>query len=194
MKKAKNVEIPLDRPLTYDEYKKLRKHAINSAIWNATHYNRNTFQIRDKLITKGYTTENVTFINKDGDQEDANIIDDTISHLINNSIIDDERLADDYVYNSAMAGKSISSIRTKMFQKMFPKEIIDNSIDKFLEEYDDTDSDALIRVAEKIVRVNSFKKLDQYKKKNKLIRMLVSKGFSFNEILDWINEHPEEMS
>lgn len=193
MKKAKIIEIPLDRPLTYDEYEKLSKHAINSAIWNVTHYSRNTFQIRDKLKNKGYTTENIAFINKDGNQEDTNIIDNTISHLINNNIIDDERLAEDYVYNSAMAGKSISSIRTKMMQRMFPMDIIDNSIDKFLEEYSDTDSEALIRAAEKIVRVNSFKKLDEYKKKNKLIRMLVSKGFSFNEVLDWISEHPEEM-
>ena len=32
MRKAKTVEVP-DRELTFDEFEKLRKHALNSATW-----------------------------------------------------------------------------------------------------------------------------------------------------------------
>lgn len=193
MKKAKTVEIPADGTLTYDEYKKLAKHAINSASWHAINYRRNSFQIREKLRFKGYRDEDVTYVTNDKKEVSTNIIEDTINFLIDDGMLDDERLAEDFVYSSLSNGKnSLTSVRNKMMLKLFPKDMIDQAINNYIETYDNnSDEEALNNAASKIVRSGSFYRLDSQKKNQKFVRTLVSKGFNLGDIINWKQDNEE---
>lgn len=194
MKKPKIIEIPTDRPLTFKEYEKLRKHAINSATWNVQNYSRNSWQIIDKLKNKGYPTEDVTYTDTDNNIHTSNLIDETLQKLIEDSILDDKQLAEDYVSSQAMSNKSLGSIRTKMMQRLYPRDIIDTAIDNYSEQNEDSDQEALDNAAERLTRNSSFSRLEPMKRKQKFIRQLASKGFSLDGIYQWINDHPEEMN
>lgn len=194
MKKARTVDIPVDRPLTFDEYTDLCKHAINSGIWNATKYNKNSWQIREKLLMKGYLDGSVYYIDTDGTEKQADIISDTLKHLIERDFLNDKDLAENFVYNSAMSGVSLLIIRQKMSMKLFPSYMIDEVVNNFTEKYGDTDSDGLAKAAEKLSRSSSFRKLDEIKKKQKFMRVLVSKGFSYSDIQCWMEDNLEELS
>lgn len=193
MKKAKTVEIPLDRALTEKEYDRLKKHAMNSAMWNATKYFRNSFEIRTKLRNKGFLEDDVTYIDREKKEHTVNIIDSTIEHLISEGVINDEQLANDMFYNSARSGKSIQATQTKMIKRRFPQELIEEAKENYLNENENPDNEALERLAERLVSSHSFQKLDKFKKREKLTRALVSKGISFYDVSDWINDNQEHM-
>ena len=193
MKQAKKVEIPTDRPLTFKEYEKLSKHAINSARWNIQNYSRNSWQVADKLRNKGYLKEDVTYIDSDGQICQSNIIDETLSKLVEEGTLDDDKLAKDYVESNSLSGKSLSSVRTKMMQRLYPRDLIDKTIEKFEEENEDSEQESFDYAAERLNRNSSFRRLEPIKRKQKFIRTLASKGFSLNLIYEWINSNPGEM-
>lgn len=190
MKKAKQVDFPQDRPLTFEEYNDLSKHAYNSALWYVTNYNKNSYQIRTKLYDKGYLKDEVPVVKND-EKTYHNIVEETITKLKDFSYINDESYVESAIYSGLRKGKSISSIRTKLFQTGLPKDLIDKGMEEFSEETQtEMEDDALDKAASKIVNSYSFTKItDPFKAKQKIVQSLATKGFPMGKIFEWIDEN-----
>lgn len=191
MKKAKTVEIPLNKTVDFKTYMQLNDHAYKSALFYVTTYNKNSYQIREKLIQKGYIEEDITVTYKDGNTETYNIIDDTLDKLTQQYLLDDYQYTVNVLQNGVDAGKSVQNLKSKLLQNKIPIEMINEALDSNDVELDE--AYGLDKLATKTTNSSSFQKLDKYKKQQKLVRTLVSKGFSMGEVYDWIKEHPDIM-
>lgn len=190
MKKAKRVDVPTDRPLDFDEYESLKKHAYNSALWYINNYGKNSYQIRTKLYDKGFLKTEIKVIH-DEKEFYSNIVEEVIEQLIDYSFINDEQYIDNAISSGLNKGKSLSAVKTKLFQTGLPKDLIDEGIERFEEKEDDNlEDEALDKAANKIVRSYAFTKIDDpFKAKQKIIQSLGTKGFQIGKILEWIDEN-----
>lgn len=117
-------------------------------------------------------------------------IDETIEHLQNNSILDDQKFALDWVANRTdFHPRSHMVLRMELRQKGISEEIIDIA----LEETSDDDSLALLAARKYMHRLAG---LNQLEFRKKLYGFLARKGFrfsSFNPIIPvvWNELHPE---
>lgn len=115
----------------------------------------------------------------------------TIDNVINVckelAFIDDQRFAEIYFTELQAKGYGPSRIRQQFFKKYIPKDIID----KILRENSNAENDLamLTQLAERKSKSLSREK-DPRKKREKLFRHLVSKGFSF----DLINQALDSLS
>lgn len=191
MKKARTVTIPDDRRVDFKTYTKLNDHAYKSALYYATTYNKNTYQIREKLYDKGYVQDEVIVVYKDGHEERYNIVDETIDKLVAQYISDDYQYTVDFLNNGISSGKSVQSLKTKLVMNKIPPDMISEAIESGDVETDD--SYGLDKQAHKIVNSSSFDKLDRFKRQQKLLRSLSSKGFSIPEIYEWMNDHSDDI-
>lgn len=189
MKKAKTVEIPENRTIDFETYIKLNDHAYKSSLFYVTTYNKNSYQIREKLIQKGYIQDTIIVQYKDGHTEEYNIIDDTLDKLKDQLILDDYQYVKSFLQNGLDSGKSLQSLKNKLFINKIPSEMIDQILDS--DEIRIDESYGLDKEASKIVRSSSFYKLDKYKKQQKLLRTLVNKGFKMDEVYAWINDNSD---
>lgn len=109
------------------------------------------------------------------DETDKNFI---VDFLQEEGFINDERYCRSYVKSKLNLKKwGINKIRISLFAKGINKEIIDNVISEI-----DKDS-----YKEELLNLLKNKKIDEddpYKRKAKLIRYAVSKGYSLNEVMD----------
>lgn len=190
MKTAKKVEIP-DEPITFEAYTKLIRHGHNSAQWYAMNYNRNSYQIREKLLQKGYPSDDVQYLKRDGSVTSGNLIDEIIQQVKDELIVDDEASLESIISNQYRAGKGLSVIKTKLYRAGYSKDEIERGLEEYDKHYDleEDNWDALCKSANKIVISSSYRKLDGFKAKQKLVRSLVSKGFNMSDIYSWINEN-----
>lgn len=192
MRQAKTVEIPEDRTITEEEYRKLSSHAYKSSVWYITTYNKNSYQTREKLLKKGYIKDSVIVLKNDSTQYEVNIIDEIIEKLFDYYILDDDAYVDSFIRNSLSRGIGLSSIRVKLLNNGIPQDMIE----RFFVDYEnDTRVDeALDKSAYKIINSSSFRKLDFFKRKEKIVRSLVSKGFALSDIFEWVEEHHGDIS
>ena len=109
------------------------------------------------------------------DETDKNFI---VDFLQEEGFINDERYCRSYVKSKLNLKKwGINKIRISLFAKGINKEIIDNVISEI-----DKDS-----YKEELLNLLKNKKIDEddpYKRKAKLIRYAVSKGYSLNEVME----------
>lgn len=193
MKKAKLVEVPLDRSLTLIEYAKLSKQAMNSAKWHAEKYQRNSHMIKFKLRSKGFPDHDITYIDKEKQEQTANFIEDTIKQLCKTGALDNDKFADDYVNSSVNSGYSMIKIKNKMRERRYSNDEIDDAIERYKQDNGDPAEELFERDAEKLSRRSSFTKLEPFKRKQKFISALATKGHSLNLIYDWLENNSEEM-
>lgn len=191
MKKAKTVSIPDNRIVDFETYMKLNDHAYKSSLFYVTTYNKNSFQIKEKLLEKGYVNAPIVVSYKDGHTEEYNIIEDTIERLVRQHIIDDEQYVINFIQNGLDSGKSLSSLKNKLYMNKIPTDMVTKILDSGYIAIDETDG--LDRQATKITNSSSFYKLDKYKKQQKLLRSLATKGFKVSDIYQWIEDNPDSM-
>lgn len=192
MKKARIVEIPSDRPLTTEEYEDFNSHALNSSIWYASTGGKNTYQIKKKLVTKGYSDDDVTIKDDSGLETYENMIANAVERVLELHLVDDEGFVRNAVNAAIRSGKSMSSVRTKMTMTGLPRDFVNSVIEQaLLDEDDDVEKEALHRAASKVVTSSAYRKLEGQKAKQKIVMTLVTKGFNMGEVYEWINEHLE---
>lgn len=185
MKKARTVEIPDNRTVDFATYMKLNDHAYQSALFYATNYNKNSYQIKEKLLLKGYINDDLTVTYKDGRTETYNIIEETIAKLKEQYILDDEEYVLNTLQNGLDNGKSLQKLKSKLISSKIPVDMINKAI----EEIEIDESYGLDKEANKIIRSSTFQKMDKYKRQQKMVRTLASKGFKIPEIYEWMNEN-----
>lgn len=190
MKKARVVEFPSDRALTFEEYEDLKKHAYNSALWYVTNYAKNSYQIRTKLYDKGYPKNEVETVDNYDEKFYSNIVEEVVKQLEDFSYVDDESYIDDAISSGLRKGKSISSIKTKLIHTGLPKDMIEKGLEGFEDDKEELEDDALDRAAQKIVNSYSFTKIeDKFKAKQKVVQSLGTKGFPMGKIFEWIDNN-----
>jgi regulatory protein len=118
------------------------------------------------------------------------LIDETIQHLQNNSVLDDAKFALDWVANrKEFRPRSHLALRMELRQKGIPEEIIN----KVLEETIDDESLALLAARKYEHRLEG---LNEFEFRKKISAILARKGFSFSSInpvssVVWNDLHPE---
>lgn len=111
--------------------------------------------------------------------DDMNFI---VEFLQEEGFINDKRYCRSYVKSKLNLKKwGVNKIRLSLFEKGINKEIIDNVISEI-----DKDS-----YKEELLNLLKNKKIDEtdpYKRKAKLIRYAVSKGYSLNEVMETVDK------
>lgn len=189
MKKARKVEIPDDRALTVGELEDLKSHAWNSSIWYASNYIKTTGQIKQKLYDKGYPRDEVEVINDDGSTTWVNIVEETVERLVEYSYVDDAAYVSSALRSGIRSGKSLSSLKTKLFQAGIDKNLIEEGIAEISEEDESFEDEALHKTASKLITSRTYLKLEHSDRRNKLVKTLLTKGFQLSAVLEWADEH-----
>lgn len=191
MKKARQIEIPKDRPLTYKEYEDYSEHAYNSSIWYIERYFCSSGQVKDRLYKKGYSRDTINFVKNDKSGVDStNIVEDTIFKLQEQKYLNDEYYAEKTLNQKISEGKGLNFIRGFLYQKKVDSEIIN----KIIENFNDEDSiiEAIDKVSESFIKTSTYKKQENdFLKTQKLTQKLISRGFSFDDISLWRDSKEE---
>lgn len=187
MKKARTVDIDTTSPIPYGEAVLLLDHAFNSGVWYATNTGKSSGQIRKKLLDKGYPNHPIQTITVSGEISTIDFIEETLSHLQESGILDDFTKARSFAKLKIASGVSLQRVSLLLRVKLFPEPIIEKVVQEFQE--DDSIHEGLVRAAERIVNTSSFQKLDSFKQRQKLIRGLMSKGSSYGDIADIVDEY-----
>lgn len=192
MKKARVVTIPEDRPLTPEEYEDLRTHAVNSSVWYATTYNRSEQQLREKLYAKGYPKEPIPAVDILGEVREVDLVEEVLDHLRQDAyVIDDTRLARHAIERAFASGEGPSKVRMSLLRRGIDRETIDELLDE-LGESDAKDA-ALEKAAERVLASSAYRRIEEpWKRKQKLVTVLTSKGFGFGDINDWWEGYSQE--
>lgn len=184
MKSTKKVEVK--EVITAKEYNEFKQHAINTGFWWATNYSKNSFQIREKLYQKGYPVNTVIMVKEDGSKVRKDIVEEAIRSLVRSGIIDDSELLDSQVRKKFESGKSSYVIKSELIVMGFPKELIEESFSKIIDE--DLLNKSISKAYDKAVKSYSVKKLDNEKdKEQKIISILMQKGFPYADIKNLLN-------
>mgnify|MGYP006877229239 FL=1 len=191
MRKAKTVEVP-DRELTFDEFEKLRKHALNSATWYVDRYQWSRHRVRQRLADKGYTTEPVTYRDLDGTTHTCDIIEETLAALPSKGVPDDTDIASSRVWSLMDSGKSARFVTMKLRQCGFMDSDIQAAINDYLDHNPGHSEDVVDRAATKYVNRSVFRgEPDMYRRAQKLKSHMMSKSIDLDSVDTWIAEHPE---
>ena len=183
MKQARQVIIPTDRPLTWDEVSDLRAHAKASSLWYATSYSRNSSQITEKLLKKGFLLETVTAFDKEGKKFTVDLIGEVLEYLKDLSVVDDKHYAESFVASKMRAGLGINRIRRELMLKGISSALID----EVMVEIEGSElNDAFEITLRRLMNASSFTRLssEPAKQRQKLIQGLLAKGFSYSDISD----------
>jgi regulatory protein len=145
---------------------KLKKRALNSAVWHINNNMQTAHQIREKLKKKVIPQD---------------IIDETVTKLLGAGLLDDRDYAQKFIYSKRKYEKlGVSSIRTKLMMKGIDRELIDELLSEI--DAEDLHETAMI-LAEKKMR-SLTKEPDQYKKVTKIVAYLAYRGYSSNIAYD----------
>lgn len=193
MKKAKVVDVPLDRPLTTQEHGALASHAHSSALWYAMQMGKNTFQIREKLWAKGYPRDPVQVQVSGGELEPHDLVEECIAELVESAVVDDLDLATSLAESLLRQGRGTGAIRTKLFQRGFPRDMAEVALGEALGHgEDDAEAEALALAGERLLRSPSLHRLDSQKARQKLVRTLASRGFPLDAVFAWVSDNWEQ--
>lgn len=191
MRKAKTVEVP-DRELTFDEFEKLRKHALNSATWYVDRYQWSRNRVRQRLVEKGYTTEPVTYWDSGGTTHTCDIIEEALTALPSKGVLDDTDIASSRVWSLMDSGKSAQFVTTRLRQRGFMDSDIQAAINDYLDHNPGHGEDVVDRAATKYVNRSVFRgEPDMYRRIQKLKAHMMSKSIDLDDVDTWITEHPE---
>lgn len=148
----------------HDEDEKLQIKEISFTL--LTRRLHSVSELKRKLALKKYSTENINFV---------------ISDLIERNYLNDNRFAEKYADEKLKNNKAgLFKIKAELFKKGVEKKIVDSVLSKY------NDSDLLpenaLLIAKNKLNSSLYSKIDAKKKREKLFRFLISKGYS-NEII-----------
>ena len=113
------------------------------------------------------------------DETDKNFI---VGFLQEEGFINDERYCRSYVKSKLNLKKwGVNKIRLSLFEKGINKEIIDNVISEI-------DKDSYKEELLNLLKNKKIEETDPYKRKAKLIRYAVSKGYFLNEVMECVEK------
>ena len=183
MKKARQIEIPEDRPLTFEEFEDFKSHALKSSMWYASEYTRSEKQIIEKLLNKGYVRGDVEYLDEEGETRFFNIIDHVIIHLKEGLVLDDEAYARSLIGRYSSGRRGASYIRNKLFEKG----IDSATAERLLAELRDEDQvlEDIEALAQRYMNSLAYTRADPYRRNQKLTAHLVARGYSFDDISRW---------
>lgn len=111
--------------------------------------------------------------------DDMNFI---VEFLQEEGFINDERYCRSYVKSKLNLKKwGVNKIRLSLFEKGINKEIIDNVISEI-------DKDSYKEELLNLLKNKKIEETDPYKRKAKLIRYAVSKGYFLNEVMECVEK------
>lgn len=177
------VTVPENRRLTEAEYIDLYDHARKSAVFYATSRGRSSGEIHEKLISKGYVDGSVSIVDKEDPETvlyDSNIIDETIDHLEDCLLLDDEELAENISQSYQERGKGKQEIMRRLRDRKIDDTLIEKTIETITEE---DNLDSLIYAAELYTSKSNYTQEENpYKRKQKLFAHLSRRGFDIGTI------------
>lgn len=134
-KKARQVEIPEDRPLTLDEYKDLSQHAYNTIVFWANQ-GKTEGEIFEKLLSKGYTEERVSYLPEDSTEEiTVDLLTDAFEKAEEGFVLMPEDMLSRLIAEEyTRAGKSPQELRSKLFRRKFTETAIKKALSDFYKE------------------------------------------------------------
>lgn len=190
MKKARQIVIPEDRPLTFEEFYDFDLHARNSSIWYATEYTRSEQQVIEKLLAKGYIRDDVEYVDKDGVEHRANIIDNVLETLRENYLVSDDSYALGLINRYRGSKRGDSYIRRQVIAKGIDADVVDRLLEETADE--EKTFEAIEALAERYMNSSAYLRVEEgFKRSQKLTTHLVSRGFSFSDIQDWKDQREE---
>lgn len=192
MRQPKRVEIPEDRRLSVEEYEKLTKHAKNSASYSCGMSLKSEREVRDKLMLKGYVEDDV-IVTTEYSENTANIIDEVIEYLEGVHLLNEDRLAEKIIETLLDKGKGYREIQRKMFEKKIDKDIAEHHLEALDEDSGEAIAEALDSAVEAIQRKGNYRNEDDpIKRRQKLYRLLISRGFNVGEVKAKVDEIEED--
>ncbi len=159
----------------HDEDEKLQIKELSFRL--LTRRQHSILELKRKLALKKFSPENVEII---------------ISELLERNYLDDKKFAEKYTDEKLKNNKSgLVKIKAELFKKGIEKRIVDEVLSKFL------NSNLIIENALQIamykMKSTLYSKAEPKKKKEKLFRFLVSKGYSSEIIIKTLRKlHFEE--
>ena len=124
-------------------------------------------EITNKLKTKGFPKEE---------------IDETMEDLLHYNYIDEQKYLENYFKYLLGRNKSPKEIKYKMVLKGFDKASIDETLNKYY--YD--------QIEKNIIKIHILKYMKKYnsveEKNNKIMKNLISKGFTFSYVMEMLKE------
>ena len=207
MKKARQITIPDSKIITQTEYEDYYNHAKNSSLWYLNNFNRNSNQIRQKLYDKGYPKDEVfivedKLITKDIDRNleneeiskqatPVNIVEEIITLLTENSLIDDIYYIENMLEAQLNKGKSLSLAKQVLINtKKVDRNLLNEVISK-MDEIEELEEEGLNKVALKTVNSSMYQRKDKFQRKQYLYQRLLRSGYSSADISSWIENNLE---
>lgn len=184
MKKAREIEIPETRNLTWEEYSDFNSHAIASSMWYASNYSRNSNQIREKLYKKGYPKDEVAVDTHSGETVYKDMVEDTVGYLVDSLLIDDRQYALSVINSQLSRGFGISKVKMALSMKKVDRELAQELLDSL--DLEDQTFAAIDKAAQRVLKSSAYLKLAEgWPRQQKLTQQLAAKGFTFGDISEW---------
>ncbi len=190
MKKAREIVIPEDRPLTSEEFNDFKAHALKSSMWYASEYVRSERQIKDKLIAKGYVEGEVDYVDKAGESHSFDILEYVLQELRDGLVINDDAYARGLIRRYSGSRRGSRYISQKLREKGVDPEVAS----ALLEELKDEDEvvEAIDSLVERYIYSSAYTRVEgDFKKRQKLVSHLISRGYSFDDISLWESSKEE---
>lgn len=118
--------------------------------------------------------------------EHPELVSDCIKKLIDMDYVNDARYIERITESLLQKKIGINKIKQKLYEKQFPKNLIEQVSEK-LNEADYSD-----KALELVSRKFKDKPIDDFKMKVKAQQYLVARGFSFKEAMDAVNQYMSE--
>ena len=115
---------------------------------------------------------------------DTEVIRKTILFLKEKSFLNDSYFAKVWLESRIKKPLGLKKLRLELRQKGVDKEIIDSQIEEISKGY--CEKDIVLKLAR--VRLNSLKRIEPQKKKNRLYGYLMRRGFLPEQIIDVVNQ------
>jgi regulatory protein len=151
---------------TDKQKERIRKYVKNSTMWHLNRMDQTVSMIRTRLTKKHVPSE---------------FIDEIIDYVIQEGYVDEKRYADDFVYSKRTYSKiGEASIRVKLRQKGINDEVITQALEDYQEKYAESsyEDDAYELALKKYNQ--TLGKTTPEKQKQRIIRQLLYKGYSYD--------------
>lgn len=187
MKKAKVVEVP-EGVVPFKEFEQLKQHALNSLMWYCTNYSKTEGELREKLLAKGYPEGPVQVVDYTGETKEWDFVEEALTVVRTAGMVDDQHYARSFVERKLAQGYGLNRVKRELYSKKLPQEVME----EVLEEFQDEDPrEKIEELVEKLLNTSTYRKLEEPKRRTKLTQALVTKGFSFHDINDVLQDLEE---